>query len=284
MIHLPVKNVAKPFFDYTRYRVTPGKKFKLASIDPSETQGLKENKAVDKREKNNRDRMAGLQERLFAEGKQSLLIVLQAMDTGGKDSTIREVFKGVNPQGCRVNSFKVPTPIELAHDFLWRVHDVVPKKGMMGIFNRSHYEDVLVVRVHGWASPETITRRYEHINHFEALLADSGTRTLKIMLHISKDYQLERLRRRLEIPEGHWKFNPGDLKERALWDDYMNCYEIALNKCSTVAAPWYVIPGENQWFRNLVITELIADTLEEMDPQFPPPAFDPAEFLPETLE
>jgi len=278
-----VKNVAKPSFDYTRYRVTPGKKFKLASIDPADVQGLKENKAVDKREKKNRERMAGLQERLFAEGKQSLLIVLQAMDTGGKDSTIREVFKGVNPQGCRVNSFKAPTPEELAHDFLWRVHDVVPKKGMIGIFNRSHYEDVLVVRVHGWASPETITQRYEHIKRFESLLADAGTKILKLMIHISKDYQLERLRRRLEDPASHWKFNPGDLKERALWDDYMAAYEIALNKCSTLVAPWYVIPGENQWFRNLVVTELIADTLEEMDPQFPPAGFDPAAFRPETL-
>ncbi|MEZ4700820.1 MAG: polyphosphate kinase 2 family protein [Rhodothermales bacterium] len=275
--------MSKPDFDYTRYRVPTGKKFKLASIDPSDTQGLENDKAVDRRKKKNRKRMANLQERLFAEGKQSLLVVLQAMDTGGKDSTIREVFRGVNPQGCRVNGFKAPTPIELAHDFLWRVHDVAPKKGMIGIFNRSHYEDVLVVRVHGWAPKEIIERRYDHINRFEALLADAGTRVLKIMLHISKDYQLERLRRRLVEPDSHWKFNPGDLKERELWDEYMKCYEIALNRSATPAAPWYVIPAEHQWFRNLLITELIADTLEEMNPQYPAPDFDPAAFPPESL-
>jgi PPK2 family polyphosphate:nucleotide phosphotransferase len=275
--------VSKPDFDYTRYRVVPGKKFKLSSIDPSDTQGLEEDENVEKREKKNRKRMAALQERLFAEGKRSLLLVLQAMDTGGKDSTIREVFKGVNPQGCRVNGFKAPTAHELAHDFLWRVHHVVPARGMIGIFNRSHYEDVLIVRVHGWASPEEIEARYEHINRFEALLAGSGTRILKVMLHISKDYQLERLRRRLENPDSHWKFNPGDLKERALWDEYQHVYEIALNRCSSEVAPWYAIPAENQWFRNLVITELIADTLEDMDPQFPPPEFDPAAFPPGSL-
>ena len=268
--------------DYNKYRVTTGRPFSLADMRGDETQGVEEEEA-EKRLKKNRKKMAKLQERLFAEGKQSLLVVLQAMDTGGKDSTIREVFEGVNPQGCRVHGFKAPTPIELAHDFLWRVHDRVPAKGYIGVFNRSHYEDVLIVRVHGWAPADVLQRRYDHINNFEHLLADNGTRIVKIMLNISKDYQLKRLRRRLERPDKHWKFNPGDLKERKLWDKYMECYQLALERCSPDHAPWYVVPAENQWFRNLVISELLADILEDMDPQYPEPEFDPKDYPPESL-
>lgn len=268
--------------DYSRYLVQPGKPFSLASRVTSDTQGVDE-EAAEKRVKKNRKKMAKLQERLFAEREQSLLIVLQAMDTAGKDSTIREVTKGINPQACRVTSFKAPTKRELEQDFLWRVHYHAPRKGYIGIFNRSHYEDVLIVRVHGWADPTVIEERYTHINNFEKLLTERGTRMIKIMLNVSKDYQLARLRRRLERPDKHWKFNPGDLKERAHWDDYMNAYEIALNRCSTEDAPWYVIPAEERWFRDLVITQLIVDTLEEMDPQFPEPDFNPAEYPPESL-
>ena len=268
--------------DYSRYLVKPGEKFSLASRKTKETQGIDEGEA-DKKVKRNRKKIAKLQERLFAEREQSLLIVLQAMDTAGKDSTIREVTKGINPQGCRVASFKAPTKRELEQDFLWRIHYHTPRKGYIGIFNRSHYEDVLIVRVHGWASPEVIEGRYSHINNFEHLLTERGTRIIKIMLHISKEYQLARLRRRLERPDKHWKFNPGDLKERQHWDEYMSAYEIALNRCSSRYAPWYVIPAEERWFRDLAITQLIVDTLEEMDPHFPEPDFDPADYPPDSL-
>lgn len=269
--------------DYQRYRVQPGEAFSLKDFDSKDTQGLSESKQVEKQFKSNRDDIVDWQERLYAEGKQSLLIVLQAMDTAGKDSTIRKLTDGVNPQGCRVWSFKAPSKEELAHDFLWRIHDHAPAKGMIAIFNRSHYEDVLIVKVHGWADPGVIERRYEHINAFEAMLADHGTRILKIMLNISKDYQLGRLRRRLRRPDKLWKFNPGDLKERERWDDYMAAYEVALQRCSTPQAPWYVIPAEERWFRDLVISQLVLDTLKDMNPEFPEPDFNPAHYPPESL-
>ncbi|MFT5516409.1 MAG: PPK2 family polyphosphate:nucleotide phosphotransferase [Rhodothermales bacterium] len=266
------------------HRVEPQSSFKLAELNPAGTNGLhlskKESKAL---LSDLRGRMADLQERLYAESNQALLVVLQAMDTGGKDSTIRAVTEGVNPQGVWVRSFKAPSKRELARDYLWRVHREVPPKGQIGIFNRSHYEDVLIVRVHGWASPAAIDARYDQINQFEQLLHGTGTRVLKIMLNISKDYQLERLRRRLGRPDKHWKFNPGDLQERALWQAYMEAYEVAIGRCSTKTAPWYVIPAETRWYRNLAIAQLIVNTLESMDPQFPAPTFDPAEFAPESL-
>ena len=273
-------------FDYDRYQVKPDEPFRLADRDTSDAQGLSDaDKDVAKEQlKANRDRLRDWQEQLYAENKQSLLVVLQAMDTGGKDSTIRSVTKGINPQGVRVPSFKKPTDLEMRHDFLWRVHQRVPPAGMITIFNRSHYEEVLVVRVHGLAPPARLEKRYDHINNFERLLTDSGTRIIKIMLHISKDYQLERLRRRLRHPEKYWKFNPGDLAERKLWDGYMESYEVALQRCSTDYAPWYVIPAEKRWFRNLVISQLLVDTLEDMNPQFPPPSFDPKDYPPESLE
>ena len=271
-------------FDYERYRVQPGEPLHLTDRATADTQGLSDKDAAKEQLKANRDRLRDLQEQLYAENKQSLLVVLQAMDTGGKDSTIRAVTKGINPQGVRVPSFKKPTDLELRHDFLWRVHPRVPPSGMITIFNRSHYEDVLIVRVHELVPPDRLEKRYDHINHFERLLADRGTRIVKIMLHISKAYQLERLRRRLRYPEKHWKFNPGDLAERKLWEVYMEAYEIALQRCSTDYAPWYVIPAEERWFRNLVISQLLVDTLEDMNPQFPPPAFDPKDYPPESLE
>lgn len=214
------------------------------------------------------------QTRLYAEGKQKLLVVLQAMDAGGKDGTIRSVFQGVNPQGVRVHSFKVPSKEELDHDFLWRIHKVVPGKGMMGVFNRSHYEDVLVVRVHNIV-PEAVWRpRYEQINQFEKLLHDTGTRILKFYLHISKKEQKERFQARLDDPSKHWKFSLEDVEKRKYWDDYMAAYQEMLEETSTPWGPWHVIPADQKWYRNLAISRILMRTLKEMDPQYPTPEGD----------
>jgi PPK2 family polyphosphate:nucleotide phosphotransferase len=272
--------------DLDRYRIAPGAEVRLAERDPADTQGLTKKQhevAVEEQVAANLDACDEIQERLFAEDGQALLLVLQAMDGAGKDSTLRAVFGPLDPQGIRVAPFKAPTELEKAHDFLWRVHAQVPRKGEIVVFNRSHYEEVLIVRVHGWAPEETIERRYDHIRHFERLLHDEGTRIVKVMLHISKAYQLERMRRRLERPDKHWKFNPGDLKERERWDDYMRAFEIALERTSTDYAPWYVVPAEERWFRDLVVSQLLRETLEAMNPQYPPPSFDPADYPPESL-
>ncbi len=212
-----------------------------------------------------------LQELLYAEGKHKVLVVLQATDTGGKDGTIRHVFDGTNPQGVSVASFKKPTPRELAHDYLWRVHRHTPGTGEITIFNRSHYEDVLVVRVHGLVPEERWRRRYDHINDFEALLADEGTTILKFFLHISKEEQRERLQARLDEPEKNWKFSKGDLAERQRWDDYLDAYEAALTRTTTDHAPWYAVPADRKWFRNLVISQVLVDTLSSLDMAYPAP-------------
>ncbi|MFO7538547.1 MAG: polyphosphate kinase 2 family protein [Chloroflexota bacterium] len=209
------------------------------------------------------------QERLYAEDKQSLLLVFQAIDAGGKDGVIRNILQGVNPQGVRVESFKVPTKHELARDFLWRIHKAVPPRGLIGIFNRSHYEDVLVVRVDEIV-PEAVWRpRYEHINNFERMLHDSGTRILKFFLHISKNQQRKRFQARLDDTSKNWKFDVGDLDKRQQWDEYMIVFEEMLQQTSTAHAPWYVIPGNQKWYRNLAVMRVIIDTLREMDPQYP---------------
>ena len=265
-----------------RYRIRPGETVHLADRPTDDDGGLDKEAAREQLEENT-DRARDLQERLYAEGEQALLVVLQAMDAGGKDSTTEHVFGPLNPQGVRVASFKKPTELEARHDFLWRVHRKAPAHGMIRVFNRSHYEDVLIVRVHGWDAPEVIERRYDHIRHFEALLADARTRVVKVMLHISKDYQLERFRRRLERPDKHWKFNPGDLKERERWDDYMRAFEIAIERTSTDAAPWYVVPAETRWYRDLVVSQIVVDALEAMDPQYPEPEFDPADYPPGSI-
>lgn len=213
-----------------------------------------------------------LQERLYAEGKQSLLIVLQAMDAGGKDGTIRKVFEGINPQGVRVSNFKVPTAAELAQDFLWRIHQQTPPKGYIGIFNRSHYEDVLIVRVNKLVPPEVWNKRYAHINNFERLLVDSGTHLLKFFLHISKDEQKKRFLERLQDPEKQWKFSLGDLPVREQWSAYMTAYEDVLSQCNTEYAPWHIVPANRKWYRDLVITRAIVDALRKMNPAYPPPA------------
>jgi PPK2 family polyphosphate:nucleotide phosphotransferase len=193
------------------------------------------------------------------------------MDAGGKDGTIKHVMRGVNPQGCQVTSFKVPTKEELEHDFLWRVHKAVPRRGYIGIFNRSHYEDVLVVRVDNLAPEPVWQQRYEQINHFEKLLADTGTTILKFYLHISKDEQKERFEARLQDPHKNWKFSMEDVEKRQQWDDYTHAFEDALSRCSTPWAPWYVIPANHKWYRNLVISEIIVDTLTRLDMRYPPP-------------
>jgi len=215
-----------------------------------------------------------LQELMYAEGKHAVLVVLQAMDAGGKDSTIRSVFGRINPQGCRVWNFKAPSARELSHDYLWRVHHRAPGRGYIGVFNRSHYEDVLIVRVKNLVEEKRWKRRYEHINNLEKLLTDEGTVIRKFYLHISKDYQKKRFQRRLDRPDKHWKFNPADLKERAHWSDYRRAYEAVLERCSTEAAPWYVIPAEKRWYRNLLISTIMVETLESLKMEYPKPDFD----------
>jgi PPK2 family polyphosphate:nucleotide phosphotransferase len=263
---------------FAHYRVDPGTHLHLAPLDPDDTG--KWNKAKAKKSvEEDRERIDTLQEKLYAEAKQSLLIVLQATDTGGKDGTIDAVFEGVNPQGCRVVSFKAPTEEELAHDFLWRVHQHTPPRGMITIFNRSHYEDVLVVRVKDLIPDVVWRERYQSINDFEKLLWLNGTKILKFFLHISKAEQKERLQARLDDSAKHWKFNKGDLTERQLWDQYQTAYEDAISFCSTPYAPWYVIPANKKWYRNTVISRIIADTLEGMNPQYPPSAPDLADIV-----
>ncbi len=262
-----LKRQPKP--NYPRYRVQPQAQIKLAEIDPEACERYKNKKDVEKELEHQRDRLSKLQARLYAENKRSLLIVLQAMDTGGKDGTIKHVFQGVNPQGCRVWSFKKPSDEELSHDFLWRYHQRTPQRGMITIFNRSHYEDVLIVRVKQLVPEEVWRKRYHVINQFEQMLALNNITVIKFFLHISKDEQKRRLESRLQDPDKRWKFSINDVNERQLWDDYQQAYEDAINNCSTAYAPWYVVPANKKWYRNLVIAGAIADTLEAMNPQYP---------------
>jgi PPK2 family polyphosphate:nucleotide phosphotransferase len=255
------------------YRVKPGTQVDLSQWDPNDKALFDKSKSAGREalvEYNGR--LEALQELLYAEGKRRVLVVLQAMDTGGKDGVIRHVFNGVNPQGVKVANFKVPTAKELAHDYLWRIHQETPGKGEIVIFNRSHYEDVLVVRVRNLVPPEVWGRRYAHINDFERMLAEEGTTILKFFLHISKDEQKARLQSRLDEPEKHWKFNVGDLEDRALWDDYMHAYETVLSETSTEWAPWYIVPANRKWYRNLVISDVLVETLEGFDMRYPEPA------------
>jgi PPK2 family polyphosphate:nucleotide phosphotransferase len=253
----------------------PGSKVKLSTRDPGATHGYTKEKAARELGKH-QARMSDLQEVLYAQKKHALLIVLQAMDAGGKDGAIRHVMSGVNPQGCFVTSFKAPTAEELGHDFLWRVHKAVPIKGQIGIFNRSHYEDVLVVRVHKLVPRAVWSARYDHINHFERLLVDEGVRILKFFLHISRDEQKERLEQRLADPSKLWKVNPVDFEERKRWDDYAAAFEDAFANCSSKHAPWYIIPSDKKWFRNLAISQIIVEALEGLKMKYPKPDFDPA--------
>ena len=248
--------------------VEPGLSFDLATVDPDANGGF-EKEAAKELLKAERERIRAVQERLYAEHRRSVLVVFQAIDTGGKDGTIRSVLEGVNPQGCRVWSFKVPSTEELDHDFLWRYHARTPGRGMIGVFNRSHYEDVLVVRVKNLVPEPVWAERYGLINDFERLLTASGTTILKFFLHISKDEQKERLEARIADPQKHWKFDAGDLTERKSWDAYQTAFNDALSRCSTPYAPWHVVPANRKWYRNLAIARTLADTLEAMDPQYP---------------
>lgn len=258
-----------------RYRVKHDSNLSLQQYDPDETGDYKKNedgKAAAKAETEKLiARVGRLQERLYANGNRALLIVLQGMDTSGKDGTISHVMSGVNPQGCKVVAFKTPSKDELAHDFLWRVHHEVPPKGFIGIFNRSHYEDVLITRVHGWVSDKVAKRRFNQIKEFEEMLAENGTVILKFFLHISKEEQKERLKERIQDPEKRWKWNSGDLEERKLWDDYMKAFEDVISATSTKTAPWYIVPANRKWYRNLVVADRVVDALECLRLKTPPP-------------
>jgi len=263
-----------------KYRVEPDSKVDLSKWDPADSSEFDDNKEEGRAALANLNRkLAELQEILYAEHKHKVLIVIQAMDTGGKDGAIRHVFKGINPQGVRVANFKIPSAIEMDHDYLWRIHQQTPGKGEMVIFNRSHYEDVLVVRVHKLVPEEVWKRRYDQINNFEKLLAEEGTTILKFYLHISSEEQKERLRARLEDPTKHWKFDPADLKERQLWKEYMRAYEDALEKTSTKYAPWYIVPANKKWYRDLVVASVILETLRDLKMEYPQPKYDVASIL-----
>jgi PPK2 family polyphosphate:nucleotide phosphotransferase len=257
------------------YRVKPVRPLRLKKIAPGETGSYKSNKEGKAKAQAAMEQLVSrldrLQERLYANANRALLIVLQGMDTSGKDGTIKSVMSGVNPQGCKVATFKTPTTKEQAYDFLWRVHQEVPPKGFIGIFNRSHYEDVLITRVHGWVSEKVVNRRFEQIREFEQLLVENGTVILKFFLHISKDEQRDRLEARVRDPEKRWKFNEGDLEERKLWDDYMKAFEDMMSATSTASAPWYVVPANHKWYRNLVVAEVVVAALEAMRLKIPPP-------------
>ncbi len=260
-----------------KFIAAPGKSFSLSKCDPRDAGAFKDKEAAKAQVIDDAVAIDALQDRLYAEGKRALLVVLQGIDCSGKDGTVRAVFNTCGPIGVKTVSFRAPTVDEMAHDYLWRIHKVAPPRGFIGIFNRSHYEDVLVVKVRKFASPDAIERRYDEINQFEKMLVQNGTTILKFMLHISKDEQAERLRDRIATPEKRWKFNPADLDDRALWDDYMAAYETAVNRCSTEHAPWHVIPADRNWVRNAAISGIVRETLEKMNPQYPQPkGWDPA--------
>ncbi len=251
--------------------VQPGKPFKLTSCDPAETYGWDKDGAAAVLDENSR-RLESLQERLWASKAGPVLIVLQGIDTAGKDGTIRHVMSAFNPQGCTVTGFDEPTAEELAHDYLWRVHRATPAKGSVAIFNRSHYEDVLVVRVHDLVPKSAWRKRYDQINDFERQLTENGTTIVKFFLNISPDEQRQRLQARIDTPDKRWKFKTGDLAERKLWDQYMAAYQVALERCSTDAAPWHIVPSDRKWFRNLAVAEVVANALEGLRLKYPPSA------------
>ena len=253
--------------------VAPGSRLKLGKVDADETFGLEKAAAAQKLAKN-LERLSDLQYRLYAEARRAVLVVLQGIDAAGKDGTIRHVMTGLNPQGVRVTSFKVPEGDERRHDYLWRIHRACPEWGSIGIFNRSHYEDVLVVRVHDLVPKSVWSKRYRQINEFERTLSECGVTILKFLLYISKEEQAKRFRERLDDPSKNWKFSEADTKERSYWDNYLDAYDEMLDKCSTDYAPWHVIPSNRKWFRNLAVSEVIVHALERMKLKFPEPAAD----------
>jgi PPK2 family polyphosphate:nucleotide phosphotransferase len=259
-----------------KYLISQPKIFNLVDFDPNEP-GIKTSLKEEAKEigKSLNEELEVLQEKLYAENKHKILIVLQGMDASGKDGTIRKVFEGVNPQGVDVISFKGPSKEELAHDYLWRIHNNVPGVGQMVIFNRSHYEDVLVARVKELVEKSVWEKRFEHINNFEKMLSDEGVTILKFFLHISKDEQKERLLERLEYKEKHWKFNPADLKERTRWDDYMAAYQDVIQKTSTPWAPWIIVPANRKWIRNYIISQYLVKCLKDLNIELPMIEFSP---------
>lgn len=266
--------------------IQPGSNPTLADLDPRGTPGLSDSKDDEKSRAerelaDNVARMVELQEALYAENTRALLVVLQGMDTSGKDGVIRHVFSGLNPQGCHVTPFKKPSEAEADRDFLWRIHAAVPPKGDIAVFNRAHYEDVLVVRVHNYVPESTWRKRYAAINDFERYLSENGVRLLKFMLHISKDEQRDRLQARLDDPTKNWKYSPQDLEERKLWDDYIRAYEDALHHCSTTWAPWHVIPSDRKWYRNWAVSTIVREAMEGMNPQYPKVKIDRGTVIPE---
>lgn len=254
-------------------KVPPGGKFKLADIGPAATHGVNKVQAAD-RLATNLQKLSTLQYLLYAESRRAVLVVLQGIDAGGKDGTIRRVMSGLNPQGVSVTPFKVPEGAEKRHDYLWRIHKAVPEHGMIGIFNRSHYEDVLVVRVHNLVPKSVWSKRYDQINQFERTLTENGVTILKFLLYIGKDEQAKRFQARLDDKTKNWKFSEADIKEREYWDQYIEAYDDMLRKCSTDYAPWYVIPANRKWFRNLAVSEIVVQTMEEMGLKYPKPAAD----------
>ncbi len=258
-----------------KLRVKPGRKVALSDYDTDATPGYKQKPDTDGDLEKSTSKLAELQYRLYAENKRALLIVLQAMDTGGKDGTIRHVMSGLTPTGCVVKSSKVPTDEELSHDYLWRIHHAVPPRGEFGIFNRSHYEDVIVVRVHDLVPRSVWEKRYDEINAFERHLVQNDVTILKFFLHISKEEQKRRIQERIRDPERRWKLTPSDFKERKHWAEYQRAYEDAISKCSTKWAPWYIIPADKKWFRSLAVSRIMIETLESMKMKFPKASFDP---------
>ncbi len=256
-----------------KFRIPPGKRIRLEDWPTAGGDGMEKSEARRRLEIIG-PQMADWQHRLYAEQRRAVLVVLQAMDAGGKDGVIRRVFTFLNPQGCRVTSFKTPTPSELAHDFLWRIHQAVPARGEVGVFNRSHYEDVLIVRVQNLVRQKVWEQRYDQINDFERMLTENGTAIFKFILHISREEQRQRLEERLRDPSKHWKADPADARERECWDDYIAAYEDAIERCGTPWAPWHVIPADRKWFRDLAIAEIFLEGLRSLRPQYPPPKVD----------
>ena len=261
-----------------RFRIEPGKRAQLARRDPADASAFPDREAAQEQSKQDGKAINEWQDKLFAEGRRALLVVLQGVDTAGKDGTVRHVFNETGPLGVTVTAFRRPSEEELAHDFLWRAHLACPRRGFIGIFNRSHYEDVLVGRVRKLAPAGEIEARYDQINTFERMLTENGTTILKFMLHISRKEQGERLQDRLDEPKSRWKFNPGDLEDRKLWDEYQTAYEIMVHKCSTPWAPWHVIPADRKWARNAAIAAIVRETLQALNPRYPKPGWNPMDF------
>ncbi|MBP2001206.1 PPK2 family polyphosphate:nucleotide phosphotransferase [Paenibacillus shirakamiensis] len=255
--------------DIKKFRIKQGEEFSLEKADPSNTSQFKSKEEAEAETESLRKRLVELQDILYAEKKHSVLVILQGMDTSGKDGTIKHIFSGINPQGFNVTSFKKPTAEELSRDFLWRIHEHTPAKGYIAAFNRSQYEDILVPKVHGTSTDSALDHRLKHIQHFEDMLSDEGTKIVKIFLHISKDKQLEKIHERMKEPRKFWKFDPTDLLEREYWDAYQSAYEEVLSATSTAQNPWYWVPANHKWFRNYLVLRILVQTLEGLNLEYP---------------